>query len=172
MDIDSEWTAYNFNSNFPLPFRVLFLTFSTIFCFATNLHFLYFIGIDTSTILDIRLEDYRLNSTFTSISTTNSSTNNNDNSFLTTNRILTPFVHPSKLFPPIYKLSILGLLWSFLGLILFNFLTENDKNKMFKFRIIPTFFILVVLISIFAPWNILYQKERYMFLRLVSTFFL
>lgn len=176
MDIDSELIAYNFNSKFPLQFRILILIFITILSFSINLHFLYFIGLDTSKILDIKFENYRLN---------NNNNHNNDNSYLpitTTNindRIIitttTNFVHPSKLFPPIYKISILGLIWSLLGWILFNFLTSSNSEletikKLKKFKNLPNFFSLIILFFIIVPWNILYKRERFRFLRLVFLF--
>lgn len=43
-----------FSASFPLPFRVLFLIGLAIFLWATNLHVLHLLGLDTAYILDFR----------------------------------------------------------------------------------------------------------------------
>lgn len=159
MDIDAQLSGYDFSSTFPLPFRVLFLSFSTLFAFATNLHLLAYLGIDTSLVLDIRLDDYRSTST-TSTSNNNNNNNNNNNS-----RTQTPFVHPSRLYPPIYGLAIVGLGWTAVGWMLFSWVTAGDPVQMVRWRGIPAFVALVVGGAAVAPINTLYRKERFMFLR-------
>ena len=157
----------DFSSTFPLPFRVLFLTvsgrrheggrvawlthprppqFATVAGFATNLHLLAYLGIDTSLVLDIRLDDYR-------------------GSHRTQSGQLAPFVHPSRLFPPIYGLALCGLAWTTLGWFVFAKITGGVPEEMVRWRGIPAFTAIAVGIATVAPWNVLYRKERMMFLK-------
>lgn len=152
-DIDAVGvdTGWDFGSRFPLPFRVLFLSCATLFGFATNLHLLAFLGIDTSLVLDIRLDDFRPGGTSTAASHLP--------------RSAAPFVHPSRLYPPLYALSTLGAAWTLLGWSVFLKITDGDPQEMVQWRVVPAFVALVVGATALAPWNILFRKQRMMFLR-------
>ena len=147
MDIDAGPSAHAFGLSYPLPFRVLFLSFSTLFGFATNLHLLSHLGIDTAHVLDIRLDDYR---------------NLGSSSLLP--RAPAPFVHPSRLYPPLYALSALGIAWTTFGWMVFAQITGGDPEQMSNWRAVPAFVALVVGAAAVAPWNALYRRERMMFL--------
>lgn len=116
--------------------------------FATNLHLLAYLGIDTSLVLDIRLDDYR-------------------GSHRAPSSAPAPFVHPSRLFPPIYSLAFCGLAWTTVNWIVFARITGGVPEEMVKWRGIPAFTAIAVGIATVAPWNFLYRKERMMFLRCV-----
>ncbi|KAK4702935.1 hypothetical protein P7C70_g3281, partial [Phenoliferia sp. Uapishka_3] len=168
-DIDTIGNSLNdFSSTFPLPFRVLFLTvsipksssraacwlltsfvspqFATVGGFATNLHLLAYLGIDTSLVLDIRLDDYR-------------------GSHRAPSATPAPFVHPSRLFPPIYSLAFCGLAWTTASWLVFARITGGVPEEMVKWRAIPAVTAIAVGLAAIAPFNVLHRKERMMFLR-------
>lgn len=158
MDIDSPpvfSSAYDFSSRYPLPFRVLFLSFATLLGFATNLHLLAFLGIDTSLVLDIRLDDYR----------GISNSGNTGPSHLLPRAGPSPFVHPSRLYPPVYALAVLGLAWTAMGWLVFSAITGGEPELMVQWRGVPAFVAVAVGVATVAPWNVLYKRERMMFLR-------
>ncbi|KAM0751604.1 EXS-domain-containing protein [Meredithblackwellia eburnea MCA 4105] len=151
MDIDVQGTAaYDFSSTFPLPFRVQFLTFATIAGFATNLHLLAFLGIDTSLVLDVRLEDYRPSQR---------------SNLQQTSSLPAPYVHPSRLYPPIYSLAFLGLAWTTFGWLVFSKITGGIPEEMVRWRAIPALSAIVCFVAAVVPFNILFRKERMMLLR-------
>lgn len=162
-DIDAGPSAWDFSSSYPLPFRVLFLSFSTLLGFATNLHILAYLGIDTSLVLDIRLDDYR--SASASIGPSGSGGGGGGGSGGGGGRNTAPFVHPSRLYPPLYALSALGFVWVCLGWLVFMKITGGDPEQMVLWRGVPMFTAIVVGAAAVAPLNVLYRKERMMFLR-------
>ncbi|KDE05144.1 hypothetical protein MVLG_04485 [Microbotryum lychnidis-dioicae p1A1 Lamole] len=141
-------SSIHFGAQYPLPFRVLFLTCSTVFGFATNLHLLAFLGIDTALVLDVRLDDY------TRVNTSHPP-----------RAVNAPFAHPSKLYPPIYGLAAAGMLWTLLGWSVFIKLSGGVVDQMVKWRAVPAITAVVVAIVTVCPRNVLYRKERFMFLR-------
>jgi hypothetical protein len=145
MDIDTP-TAYAFGSSYPLPFRVLALSFLTVLAFGTNLHTLAWLGIDTAEVLDVRVHAQRLPS----------------------RGAASPYVHPSKLYPPLYGLAAVGFAWTAAGWLVFGLITGGEVEHMVQWRAVPGAFMLVVVLGVLGPWDVLYRKERYMFLRCVS----
>ena len=130
-------------------FYILLFSFTTVFGFATNLHLLSFLGIDTAKVLDVRAEEYRQ---------------------LPHGRVgNAQFVHPSRLYPPLYALAVIGWLWTAFGWSVFHRLAGSDAARMVEWRAVPAIVALVALAAIFAPMNGLYRKERMMFLRSVSV---
>lgn len=140
---------YHFSSRYPIPFRVLFLSFATLLGFATNLHILAYLGIDTAFVLDIR--------------------STSSGSLGTRNQSPAAYLHPSRLYPPIYHLSLLGLLWTTVGWVLFAKLTGGDPQQMVEWRSVPAFVVFVAGLALIVPWNALYRRERMMFLRFVLS---
>lgn len=82
-------------------------------------------------------------------------------------RAAAPFVHPTKLYPPLYTLAALGLAWTAFGWFVFSKVTKGVPEEMVKWRIIPALVAVVCGVATVAPWNVLHRKERFMFLRFV-----
>ncbi|SCV68909.1 BQ2448_1030 [Microbotryum intermedium] len=146
-------SSIHFGAQYPLPFRVLFLTCSTVFAFATNLHLLAFLGIDTALVLDVRLDDY------TRVNTSHPP-----------RAVTAPFAHPSRLYPPIYGLAAVGMLWTLLGWSVFLKLSGGLVDQMVKWRAVPAITAVVVALATVCPWNVLYRKERLMFVSFEDLF--
>lgn len=155
-DIDTVTSARDFGSSYPLPFRVLFLSSATLLGFATNLHLLAYLGIDTSLVLDIRLDDWRGTSTATTTTTAPNVANSRQPS---------PFVHPSRLYPPLYTLAGLAMVWIALGWLAFMKVTGGDPQIMVQWRALPIVTAGAVGLAAVIPLNVLYKRERMMFLR-------
>ena len=151
-ELSPTWeTTESFGQSWPIPFRVLWLSFMTLVGFATNLHLLAFLGIDTSLVLDIRL-DSGVGAPVSHLP-----------------RAAAPFVHPSRLYPPLYSLAALGLAWTAIGWSVFMKLTGGDPIEMVRWRGVPAFVALMVGAVSIAPVNIMYRKQRFMFLRSVAS---
>jgi len=148
MDIDSPLELIaDFSTQYPLPFRVLFLSFTTLLGFGTNLHILAKLGIDTALVLDIHKDSDR------------------PPHLTPTERQPGPLAHPTSLYGPIYGLAGLGLLWTVVGWQLFMWATGGDPETMVKWRIMPVLTGLVVGAGCVCPWRILFKRERFMYLR-------
>lgn len=158
MDIDTPTTlppstiaSLSFSLLYPLPFRILALTFLTILGFGTNLHILSSLGIDTSAVLDIRLDHPS--------STLSPGTNQ--------------LVHPTKLYKPLYKLASAGLGVTFVGWLGYRSLTSGlgvgEKRDWVWF---PALVALGLVGIGFVPVNVACRRQRFMFLRYFYTLFL
>ena len=126
-------------------FYILLFTFTTLLAFSTNLHLLSFLQIDTAKVLDIK-EDHK-------------STTLNSN-----------FVNSSRLYPPLYKLGFLGLTWTLAGWAMMRWCTGGEDSNLVSWRGIPALTGLGVLVGLVVPMNVLFRKERYMFLRFEQYF--
>lgn len=131
-----------FGARYPLPFRVLVLSFLTVLSFGINLFALSQAGprIDTARVLDVRVNAGSATS---------------------------PHVHPSRLFPPLMALASAGLLFAVCSWALFFAATGADPETMARYRAFPALVSLTVVAAVFAPWNVLYRAQRYHFLRWV-----
>lgn len=149
MDIDNAIVLISdFSGRYPLPFRVLFLSFTTVLGFATNLHLLAALGIDTALVLDIRVDSDRPQSHPSSVRSP----------------VVGPLAHPARLYPPIYGLAGLGLAWTVLGWWMFLFVTGGDPASMVRWRVFPVLTALAVGAGAVCPWRMLYKRERMMYL--------
>lgn len=120
----------------PLPFRVLSLISLGILCWAFNLHVLHILGIDTSFLLDIR-------------SPSDAS----------------EYLHPSKLYRPIYQLAAVSLTWTTLAWFIgFRLFADSDGDSSAG-RLAAAFTWLVPLIVLLLPVDRFRRAERFMFLR-------
>ncbi|GAA5895545.1 hypothetical protein JCM5296_006793 [Sporobolomyces johnsonii] len=152
LDVLSE-----FGTRYPLPFRILFLSFLTVLGFATNLHLLAALGIDTASILDVRLEP-------PSHLPITSSTRERDRTSGPASSAHPVLVHPRKLYPPLYSLALLGLAWTAAGWALFRKMTGGLEDAMLRWRGEPAFIALAVGAALVLPGNVLHRKQRLMFL--------
>ena len=145
MDIDLPPTIpqLSFSLLYPLPFRILALTFLTILGFGTNLHILSSLGIDTSAVLDIRLDHPTGAGGGAS-----------------------QLVHPSKLFGPLYKLASAGLGLTGIGWIGYRMMTKGLGESETRDWVWFPALVAMGLIGVGClPLNVACRRQRYMFLR-------
>lgn len=151
-----------FGLRYPLPFRILFLSSLTLLGFASNLHILSHLGIDTALVLDVRLDappsilprSVPLSSPSGAPSTSTAHP---------------PYVHPSKLYPPLYSLAVAGLGWTAAGWLFFRLLTGGDPAAGERWRIEPAALLILAAAVICWPGNVLCRRERFRFLRCVAS---
>jgi len=164
MDIDTEPTIDSnsqFSIIFPLPYRCLMLVGIGILGWATNLHGLHFLGVDTSHVLDIRrYNTVEIGYESPPIPTTVSSSR--------LHRGATAFAHPSSLYRPIYKIFITYGVLILTSWLLFRLMSSSSPTEMDSSKIIPSLTFFAILISLFWPWSFSQRHERYTFLRYAS----
>ncbi|GAA5915343.1 Erd1p [Sporobolomyces salmoneus] len=138
----------DFSLRYPLPFRILLLTFLTVVGFATNLHILSSLGIDTSQVLDIRLDHPG-----------SISSNGNSNP--------PPLVHPTKLYQPLYRLGLSGVATTTTAWFVYKGLTRGleGRAEMEEWKWFPALVALGLTAVCFVPWNWACRRQRFMFLR-------
>jgi hypothetical protein len=162
MDIDTKPTLnigsqsasdLAFAATFPLPYRSLFLIGAGILGWATNLHFLSVLGVDTGYALEIRS-----GSAHNGLHSPLPSTSRNS-------RYLNSFAHPGTLYRPIYQVFAFYAMWTFLSWFLFHLWTGARPDAVDEYKHMPTATALLVLAVLFFPFNILYKAERTVFLR-------
>ncbi|BGO93144.1 RHTO0S24e00188g1_1 [Rhodotorula toruloides] len=147
-----------FGLRYPLPFRILFLSSLTVLGFASNLHILSHLGIDTALVLDVRLDapPSTLPRTVPLSSLSNTAPSSTAHP---------PYVHPSKLYPPLYSLAVAGLGWTAAGWLFFRLLTGGDPAAGERWRIEPAALLILAAAAICWPGNALCRRERFRFLR-------
>ncbi|KAH7108518.1 EXS-domain-containing protein [Auriculariales sp. MPI-PUGE-AT-0066] len=144
MDIDTRTALVNalvyapFSTALPLPFRVILLGGSGLLAWATNLHFLYLLGIDTSFALDFRIADK------------------------------SAFAHPATLHGPIYRLFVAYSAWAFTGWVFFRAVTAGGQDSLDGWKPVPTIVLIGILIAVFIPFNVLSLRERVAFRQAVK----
>lgn len=138
----------DFSLRYPLPFRILVLTFLTVVGFATNLHILSSLGIDTSQVLDIRLDH-----------PPSISSNGNSNP--------PPLVHPTKLYQPLYQLGLSGVTATGVAWFVYRGLTNGleTREALREWKWFPAFVALALTAVCFVPFNWACRRQRFMFLR-------
>ncbi|GAA5853360.1 hypothetical protein JCM8547_002427 [Rhodosporidiobolus lusitaniae] len=152
----------DFGTRYPVVFRVLFLCALTLLGFATNLHILAYLGIDTALVLDIRLQPPS-HLAPPSLSSPASSSSSSRDPARPQQPPLPPFAHPTKLYPPLYNLALLGLAWTALGWFAFRSLTGGDDTAINAWRGEPAFVALVVVAAVVWPGNVLCRRQRVQF---------
>ena len=141
--------AIEFNQHFPLPVRILVLISIGILLFASNLHILSNLGIDTAAVLDVRSETLPLGQSTSSPTISTQS-----------------YIHPSKLYKPIYTLAFIYFTWTGIAWILLSLWSDSYP---WTANYVPAAFAVLGVLVVFLPTERLQKKERYMFLRLVLT---
>lgn len=158
MDIDTEPlvdTNSYFSVVFPLPYRCLFLVGIGILGWATNLHGLYFLGIDTGYALDIRRYNDTISQSRIPLGVSNGHLNDRS----------TPFAHPSTLYRPLYKIlvsygAITAISWLFFRQATAGFTSLTDSSKY-----IPSLTFVIIVMLLISPWSLFQRHERFTFLR-------
>ena len=163
-----------FHTSFPLPYRVLLLigaclfTYFTcscclqrklpglgIFYWASNLHVLHLLGIDTVWVLDIRRDKTTSSSPPTPLPTARTPDLPHDISSL--EAIL--------LYKSIYKLFLAYGLWMGLGWACFHLITEGLSDNVDSYKLLPAFTVIGLVFGLVCPFNILMKRERFRFLQ-------
>lgn len=155
MDIDAPTVTDpaalldDFSLRYPLPFRILVLSGLTVLGFASNLHILSSLGIDTSQVLDIRLDH----------PATSSSSNP------------PPLVHPTRLYTPIYHLGALALGATTLAWLVYRSLASglDHRDQFDQLKWCPAVVALALTFVCVSPWNWACRRQRFMFLRYACT---
>ncbi|GAA95435.1 uncharacterized protein L969DRAFT_92571 [Mixia osmundae IAM 14324] len=181
----------SFGNAFPLPLRIQFLVAFGLAAWATNLHILALLGIDTAKVLDVRLNDDPAwlsrpsgsppNGTEASNGHAHGLGQSNDHTH-TSGLTSTPmsnassssagksqYIHPSRLYPPIYALAGLALLWVLTGWCFYRVLGGGTDLKRERAGALaewlPAVFGIILSAALIGPWDRLKRKERYMGLR-------
>jgi hypothetical protein len=151
MDIDTDAplnTSSHFSAVFPLPYRCLFLVGIGILGWATNLQGLYFLGIDTGFVLDIRRNS-------------GSTEHNNIASTSLAGFRNTTYAHPSILYRPIYKLFLLYAIFLAGSWLAFHSMASGGSNT----KIVPFLSFIILLAGLISPLPLFHKQERFTFLR-------
>lgn len=158
MNVNEGVPAPHFAATFPLPFRVLFLVGLGILSWATNLHGLDRLGIDSASAIDLKSYDglrYR----------PIAFSNRPDPGSLIVS-------HISRHYVSVYRLFVLFSIWVTFAWIIFRYATFGEVLLVDKFRYIAAICGLVVTLGIICPFNILEKRERDMFLQWVLPTFI
>ncbi|GJN91881.1 hypothetical protein Rhopal_004906-T1 [Rhodotorula paludigena] len=157
MDIDTpplpgDAALSDFGLRYPLPLRILVLSALTVAAFASNLHLLAHLGIDTAQVLDIRLDRHLLPATRAQGPLPPAP----------------PYVHPTKLYPPLYSLALATLAWAAAAHLAFARLTAAQPDLVVHYRLVPVAAVAAVLAALCWPGNVLCRRERFRFLRALA----
>lgn len=159
MEHEHSHDSGSFGEHFPLPLRILCLITLGIFAWASNLHFLTAIGIDTASVLDIRAPDH---TPALPLSTHEASTSSRSASTPPSSE--GTFPHPSRLHIPIYSLACTYAAWTALGWLFYTLVTSFSSNESLA-KFIPAAFSISAVLVVFMPWDRMKKRERFMFLR-------
>lgn len=195
MDIDAPppvTEAGAFSLVFPLPFRILSLLSLGVLAWSTNVHGVVAIGIDAAQVLDVRLED--LDSAATAAgggaSSLGGATSGGRELLPRTHPAsdrsgavgaggpagvegagvvrkgpTSAFIHPTRLYPPAYQLSLALSLWTLVGWACFRFFTAGDPDTVRRWTVFPFLWAALALVALISPWTTLHRRERIMALR-------
>lgn len=146
MDIDDPLDTRpfsSFSSVIPLPYRVLVLTGIGLFCWATNLHLLQILGIDTTRVLQTDGFQYA--------------------HLPLSSRPSHAAIVQKHLYSTSYTLLFALFIWTGANWLLFRICTHGNPSFMDYFRFIPAFGIIGVVIASISPVNVLCKRERRLF---------
>ncbi|KAG9099237.1 hypothetical protein FS749_001744, partial [Ceratobasidium sp. UAMH 11750] len=146
-----------FHTSFPLPYRVFLLIGLGIFFWATNLHVLHLLGIDTVWVLDLRRDKLPASSPPTPLPTTRTTELPYDISSL----------EAVSLYKSVYKLLVSYGLWIGAGWACFRWMTGGVSKSVDAYKTLPAFTAAGIVFGLVCPFNVLMKRERYRFLRSV-----
>jgi EXS family len=142
-----------FSVAFPLPYRVLFLIGVGGLCWATNLHSLEALGIDTLHVLQIRGDKPSLPSSLYG------------RQYLPHNISSLSYAH--SLHPPIYRLLFVYFAWIAAGWLGFAYFTGGSVVDLDTYKLIPIITWLGVIAATMVPVSTVLQAQRSLFYRSV-----
>lgn len=158
----------DFDTAFPLPLRVLSLVSLGVLAWATNLHLLTALGIDTTHVLDVRAPDHSgyavLLGTTTAAGQPSTSTSASPSGGL--------HLHPSRLYPPVYKLALALGAWTLIGWLTFSAWAAQNADDHWLSNLLPALFLFSAVAALLWPTNVLCRRERGMLLRWVCVWIL
>ncbi|CUA66678.1 Protein ERD1 [Kluyveromyces lactis NRRL Y-1140] [Rhizoctonia solani] len=144
-----------FHSSFPLPYRVFLLVGLGILFWATNLHVLHLLGIDTIWVLDLRRDKVQSSSPPTPLPTTRAPHLPYDIFSL----------DAINLYKSVYKLFLIYAAWIGVGWLYFRLITAGDPEAMDMYKILPAITGIGLVVGLVCPLDILMRRERIRFLR-------
>jgi hypothetical protein len=161
--MDDELDDSSFVVAFPLPFRVLFLAGLGILGWASNLHGLRLLGVDSASALDLRAHE-RASVPALPLSADGRHTHG----------AREPSADGAvSLSSPLYRLAICYGFWFAAAWLLYRSATYDDPALVNSFKYIPSVCALVVLICMLSPLDFMQKPERDAFILYVfssSTF--
>ena len=143
----------SFSSSFPLPFRVLFLVGLAQLLWATNLHILHLLGLETSWILEFRDQDDAVELQQPSPGDVGDVPPPSD----------PPTVARPKsasLHGPVYKLFLLYSAWVGAGWVVFRAVTGGDQEAMERWRALVGLLAVGAAVAALTPWQGIGQRDR------------
>ncbi|CAE6429350.1 unnamed protein product [Rhizoctonia solani] len=144
-----------FHSSFPLPYRVFLLVGLGIFFWATNLHVLHLLGIDTIWVLDLRRDKVQSSSPPTPLPTARQPQLPYDIFSL----------EAINLYKSVYKIFVVSGAWIGLGWLYFRLITAGDAEAMDMYKILPALTGIGLIVGLICPLDVLMKRERMRFLR-------
>jgi hypothetical protein len=150
----SHITLPSLSASFPLPFRVLFLLGFALLLWATNLHVLSKLGLDTSWILDFRdVEEIEMEETGDTEEETPAKPLHN------------PRPAAASLYQPVYKLFLLYTAWVGGGWVIFRVLTRGETEQMERYRALVGVIMVGVVVGLVVPSRRTGPRERKSFMK-------
>ena len=148
-----------FSASFPLPFRVLFLIGLAQLLWASNLHVLHLLGLDTSWILDFRDPGDTIEPNAELEMDHLASTNGHDE--LRQRSVVEPLrAESGGLYQPLYKLCLLYSAWVGGGWVVFRLGTGANTEDMEKYRGFIALIALGPAVGALVPWRGVAERER------------
>ncbi|KDN49722.1 hypothetical protein RSAG8_01787, partial [Rhizoctonia solani AG-8 WAC10335] len=144
-----------FHSSFPLPYRVFLLVGLGIFFWATNLHVLHLLGIDTIWVLDLRRDKIQSSSPPTPLPTARQPHLPYDLFSL----------EAINLYKSVYKLFVIYIAWIGIGWLYFRLITAGDAEAMDMYKVLPALTGIGLVVGLVCPLDVLVKRERMRFLR-------
>jgi hypothetical protein len=148
MIMDNELDDLSFVIAFPLPFRVLFLAGAGILGWAANLHGLRLLGVDAASALDLRTTERESTTQLPLIV---------DGRHAIEQPAAETIV---SLCSPVYRLALWYGLWCSAAWALYRSASDGSAVLVDFFKYIPAVCALVVLLFMFAPFDVMHKRER------------
>jgi len=152
--MDNELDELSFVTAFPLPFRVLFLAGAGILGWAANLHGLRLLGVDAASALDLRT----IERTPLPLIVVDGQHHAQVHGAIeqSTDTIATSSSYSS----PVYRLAFWYGLWCSAAWAMYSSATDGNSALVDFFKYIPAVCALVVLMFMFAPYDVMHKRER------------
>jgi hypothetical protein len=150
-------TLPGFSASFPLPFRVLFLIGLAQLLWATNLHILHFLGLDTAWILDFREDESDAPLELDTLPPEPSTPVP-----LSHRRVSAKpkNIGGGSMYAPVYKLFLIYTCWVGGGWLVFRLVTGGEQESMERLRWFVGIVMLGATLGIVAPWRGVGERER------------
>ena len=162
-----------FSAIFPVPFRVLALVGLGGLCWATNLHLLDYLGIDSGQALQV--PHYKQTSDGAPVLSlpshspsprvdTPSPTGTPSSYFPALGSI---YAHPSSLYPALYRILLSYLIPAGGGWVLFYWLTRGNVETLNAAKWVPAICYVVLIVAAVIPLHNIYGAQRSYFYKCV-----